>query len=463
MSVKGRLRRATSWDDLVCLPVVWEDVKSEANALLERESEFLGSFLEKNILRHNSFSEAIVHIFAAKMVNKHGNSMSFDVWKELLSSCYAPNVYYDDDENLRLPAEEMGLMDLAVVRERDPAAGGLINPFLYFKGYKAIQAHRMAHILWRSGNKMSALAIQSRVSELFDVDIHPAAKVGAGLMIDHGTGIVIGETAVIGQNCSFLHGVTLGGTRKVGGNRHPKLGNDVLVGCCATLLGNISIDSNAKIGSGSVVLTSLPSCVTAVGNPARIVGKTLEKHAASSMDLSLKNVQYCLDMKTVLTKEGILSNDVNLDPQLIFAELASSGSMVHGDSLGESSVFVSGTITVEQFRTALGLRFGVCPAHSILSVLNNGKPTLNLSEYEALSLALIRSHSDDPNHADALEEWEQAVNEGGNLTKFLLAVARLEIEGTHAHPDSEIEVGSIAGNLISEMSLAGIDLDALSI
>ena len=125
---------------------------------------------------------------------------------------------------------DMIVADLAAIKNRDPACQNLVNAFLYFKGFKALQSHRAAHILWYSGRRDIALAIQSRCAELWSVDIPPAARIGAGLMIDHGTGVVIGETAVVGRNCSFLHGVTLGSTGKDTGDRHPKIGDDVLIG-----------------------------------------------------------------------------------------------------------------------------------------------------------------------------------------------------------------------------------------
>ena len=450
--------------------MTWLEVLIEAQEMMAREGEFLGALLTRSILDHRSFGQGVVNVILSAFFSDEESEcqgLARQEWETLLSSCFAPNVFYEPNDRLTL--EDLGMKDLAVVKDRDPAAGGLINPFLFFKGFKAIQAHRIAHVLWNSGKKRAALSIQSKISELYAVDIHPAAKIGAGLMIDHGTGIVIGETAVIGMNCSFLHGVTLGGTRKLGGNRHPKLGDDVLVGCCATLLGNIQIDSNSKIGSGSVVLTSVPACVTAVGNPARIIGRTLEKHAGRTMDLSLSNVSYSLDLKSLLTREGILSNSVNMDPRIIFAEMAEGGSMVNGSGIDEdtgNNVFQRSTITLEQFRTALGLRFGVCPTESVLRVLSDGNETLNLEQYERLSKILITSHSDqDTNntaaHKAALEEWDQQVSEnGGNLSNFLLAVARLEEEGV-AQPDAEVEIGNIASRLLSDLSLVGIDLDFL--
>ena len=233
------------------------------------QDEFLSVVVRQKILRHATFAEAIVESLATVF---HSATIPASEWTKLFTSVYEDDMVYEDSD--MLGAAKMGLLDLGAVRERDPASGGLVNPFLFFKGYKSIQAHRIAHILWRSGRKDAARCIQSRCSEVWSVDIHPAAKIGAGLMIDHGTGVVIGETAVIGTNCSFLHGVTLGSTGKQCGDRHPKLGNDILVGCNSTILGNICIGSNTKIGSGSIVLKSLPCCVTAVGNPARIVGRS---------------------------------------------------------------------------------------------------------------------------------------------------------------------------------------------
>eukprot|EP01038_Epipyxis_sp_PR26KG_P012632 gene12632-16938_t len=194
------------------------------------------------------------------------------------------------DEIFNVTIEEMGMMDLTAINERDPASGGLVSSFLFFKGYKALQAHRIAHIMWRKGRKNTARAIQSRCSEVFNVDIHPGAIIGPGLMIDHGLGVVIGETCRIGYNCTMLHGVTLGSTGKEKGDRHPKIGHDVLIGCNATILGNITIGNCCKIGSGSIVLKPLPNGVTAVGNPAKVVGQSLCTSAARGMDLGLNYV-----------------------------------------------------------------------------------------------------------------------------------------------------------------------------
>lgn len=168
-------------------------------------------------------------------------------------------------------------LDLMATTERDPAARSSEMPFsyvafLYFKGFHAIQTHRIAHILWNEGQREDALYLQSRSSALYGVDIHPAARIGHGLLLDHATGVVIGETAIVGNNVSMLHQVTLGGTGKEQGDRHPKVRDGVLIGASATLLGNIDIGEGACIAAGSVVLESVPAHTTVAGVPARIVG-----------------------------------------------------------------------------------------------------------------------------------------------------------------------------------------------
>ena len=177
--------------------------------------------------------------------------------------------------------------DLKAVFERDPACKGYVQPFLFFKGFLALQTQRVANRLWREGRETMALYLQSRMSELFQVDIHPAARIGRGVFIDHGTGIVIGETAVIGDDVSMLHGVTLGGTGAERGDRHPKIGRGVLLGAGATVLGNIEVGDYAKIASGSVVLKAVPAGCTAAGVPARLVNCPTCDEPARSMDHTL--------------------------------------------------------------------------------------------------------------------------------------------------------------------------------
>nr|GEW66786.1 serine acetyltransferase 5 [Tanacetum cinerariifolium] len=178
--------------------------------------------------------------------------------------------------------------DLRAARERDPACFSFSHCLLNYKGFLACQAHRVAHKLWTQSRRALALALQSRISDVFAVDIHPGAKLGKGILFDHATGVVVGETAVIGNNVSILHHVTLGGTGKAGGDRHPKIGDGVLIGAGATILGNVKIGAGAKIGAGSVVLIDVPPRATAVGNPARLVeGKEeskLDECPGTSMD-----------------------------------------------------------------------------------------------------------------------------------------------------------------------------------
>lgn len=181
-------------------------------------------------------------------------------------------------------------LDLEAICLRDPASGGPLQCLLNFKGFQALQAHRCAHALWSSGRHDVALWLQGRASSVLGVDIHPAARLGGGLMLDHGTGVVIGETAVVGPNCSFLHGVTLGGTGKDGkSDRHPKVGPGVLIGAGASVLGNIVVGEGAKIGCGAVVVKPIPPYTTAAGIPAKIVGKATPVDPRSAVDHTLVN------------------------------------------------------------------------------------------------------------------------------------------------------------------------------
>ncbi|KAJ1454061.1 trimeric LpxA-like protein [Pelagophyceae sp. CCMP2097] len=173
--------------------------------------------------------------------------------------------------------------DADAVLDRDPACQTSLEVLLYFKGFAALQAHRVAEVCWHRGERGFALWLQSRASEVCGVDIHPAARIGQGVMLDHGTGVVVGETARVGDGCTLMHGVTLGATGKESGDRHPKVGKDVMLGAGVSVLGNIRIGDGAKIGCGSVVLRPVPSGATAVGAPARIIGKA----KAASLDLSL--------------------------------------------------------------------------------------------------------------------------------------------------------------------------------
>ena len=195
---------------------------------------------------------------------------------------------YAADPSLIAKAEA----DLRAVFERDPACRGYLQPFLFFKGFIALQTYRIGHWLWINDRQALALYLQSRISELFQVDIHPAAVIGSGVFLDHGTGIVIGETAVIGDDVSMLQGVTLGGTGAERGDRHPKIGKGVLLGAGAKVLGNIVIGDYAKIASGSVVLKPVPAGCTAAGVPARLVNCPTCDEPARSMDHTLAEAVY---------------------------------------------------------------------------------------------------------------------------------------------------------------------------
>ncbi|KAI3766466.1 hypothetical protein L2E82_16526 [Cichorium intybus] len=237
---------------------VWNEIKAEARRDAESEPA-LASYLYSTIISHSSLTR----------------SLSFHLGNKLCSSTLLSTLLYD--LFLNTFSSDASLLsatvaDLRAARQRDPACISFAHCLLNYKGFLAIQAHRVAHRLWALNRKPIALALHSRIADVFAVDIHPAARVGKGILLDHATGVVIGETAVVGNNVSILHHVTLGGTGKVGGDRHPKIGDGVLIGAGATVLGNVKIGEGAKIGAGSLVMIDVPPRTTAVGNPARLVG-----------------------------------------------------------------------------------------------------------------------------------------------------------------------------------------------
>lgn len=251
---------------------LWQAVREEASRAAEREAS-LASFLHATILKHASLEAALCFHLAGKLGGATLPAIEVrEVFGEALEKCQQIG------EDLRA--------DLGAVRERDPACGGLMAPLLYFKGFHALQSYRVAHWLWSQGREPLALFLQNRISECFAVDIHPAAELGRGILIDHGTGVVIGETAVVGNDVSMLQGVTLGGTGKETGDRHPKIHDAVLIGAGAKVLGNIHVGHGAKVGAGSVVLDDVPPYCTAAGVPARLVGNCCGE-AAFEMDHSL--------------------------------------------------------------------------------------------------------------------------------------------------------------------------------
>ncbi|WP_299693227.1 serine O-acetyltransferase [uncultured Tateyamaria sp.] len=238
---------------------VWDQITEEARQAVTDEP-LVGGFVHACILHHKSLDKALSYRVSAKLAS---NEMSMVVVREIVEEAYAA------DPRLI----EAARADLVAVYERDPACHRLLQPVLYFKGYQAMQAYRIAHYLWSNGHKDLAYFFQMRASEIFGIDIHPAAKIGKGIMIDHAHSIVIGETAVVGDNVSMLHSVTLGGTGKEDEDRHPKIGDGVLIGAGAKVLGNIKVGNCSRIAAGSVVLEEVPPCKTVAGIPARIVGE----------------------------------------------------------------------------------------------------------------------------------------------------------------------------------------------
>lgn len=237
---------------------VWAKIRQEAKSDIEREP-IVSGYYQASIVSQRSLEAALANTLSVKLSNLNLPSNTlFDLFTGVLEE--HPEIV------------ESVKQDLLAVKERDPACISYVHCFLHFKGFLACQAHRIAHELWTQNRKILALLIQNRVSEAFAVDFHPGAKIGTGILLDHATAIVIGETAVVGNNVSILHNVTLGGTGKQCGDRHPKIGDGVLIGAGTCILGNITIGEGAKIGAGSVVLKDVPPRTTAVGNPARLLG-----------------------------------------------------------------------------------------------------------------------------------------------------------------------------------------------
>ena len=252
-----------------CDPI-WSALRQQAEQLAESEPE-LASFAHATILKHDRLEEALSYHLAKKM---GGEDLSPMQVREIFEDAFAAD-----------PAMgEAVRADLSAVFERDPACHSYVQAFLFFKGFHALESYRLAHFLWNGGRKLMAMFIQNRMSDLFAVDIHPAAKLGRGIMIDHATGVVIGETAVVGDDVSMLHGVTLGGTGKENEDRHPKIGRGVLLSVGAKVLGNIEIGEYSRVGAGSVVLKAVPPHTTVAGVPARVIGKAGSQRPSQDMD-----------------------------------------------------------------------------------------------------------------------------------------------------------------------------------
>jgi serine O-acetyltransferase len=249
---------------------IWAQVRTEAEAIVAREPD-IATFIYGSILNHDRLEDAVAHRIATRL-DHH------DVPADLINRAFSESL-----AAVPTLAETMRV-DIGAVFDRDPACNRMIEPVLYFKGFHAIQTYRLAHWLWSQGRKDFAYALQSRSSAAFQCDIHPAARIGRGIFLDHATGLVVGETAVIEDEVSMLHDVTLGGTGKEHEDRHPKIRRGVLIGAGAKILGNIEIGHCARVAAGSVVLKPVPHNTTVAGIPARVVGEAGCPEPARTMD-----------------------------------------------------------------------------------------------------------------------------------------------------------------------------------
>jgi len=255
---------------------VWTRIRAEAEDIVRREPE-LASLIYENILHHDTLETAVAHRVSQRLEH---SDVSSDLIRQAFSDAIEDQPSLGDDFRA----------DIVATIDRDPAASRLIEPVLYFKGFHAIQTHRLAHWLLKKGRKDFALYLQSRSSAAFQCDINPAAKIGRGIFLDHATGLVVGETAVIDDNVSILHGVTLGGTGKEHEDRHPKIRQGVMIGAGASILGNIEIGRCARIAAGSVVIKPVPNNVTVAGVPAKVVGEAGCSEPSRTMDQMLSGI-----------------------------------------------------------------------------------------------------------------------------------------------------------------------------
>jgi serine O-acetyltransferase len=256
--------------NLASVDPVWSTIRLEADQVA-RDETLMASLVHAGILHHASLERALSYRIAQKLASQE---MSDLILREIADEAY------EDDPSLGVSARA----DILAVFERDPACHRYLQPLLFFKGFQALQSYRIGHWLWQRRRRDMAYFIQMRTSEVFGVDVHPGARMGNGIMIDHAHSIVIGETAVVGDNVSMLHSVTLGGTGKEDGDRHPKIGDGVLIGAGAAVLGNIRVGHCSRIAAGSVVLQDVPPCKTVAGVPARIVGEAGCAEPSKTMD-----------------------------------------------------------------------------------------------------------------------------------------------------------------------------------
>jgi len=249
---------------------IWNRLRAEAEAIVQHEP-VLGGFVLSAILHQPSLEAAVIHRVASRL----GHAV---LPADIIEQVFLEAVAQDESIGQAFRA------DISAVLDRDPVVTRAIEPVLYFKGFHAIQTHRLAHWLWSHGRQDLALYLQSRSSEAFQTDIHPAARIGRGIFLDHATGLVVGATAVVEDNVSMLQGVTLGGTGKERGDRHPKIRHGVLIGAGAKILGNIEVGHCARIAAGSVVLKPVPHNATVAGVPAKVIGTAGCEEPARAMD-----------------------------------------------------------------------------------------------------------------------------------------------------------------------------------
>ena len=270
MTCAVRVAFRPGYAELPGLLDLWATICRDAAAAVAQD-RLMSRPVNDMLLRHDGFAEALACRLARKLADDELDGAT-------LAALFGET--YEDDPGIVAAAAD----DLRAIRDRDPACADLLTPFLYFKGFLALQAYRISHYLWQRGRVHLARHMQSRISEVFGADIHPAARLGRGIMVDHGTGLVIGETTVVDDDVSMLQEVTLGGTGKEHGDRHPKIRRGVLLGAGAKVLGNIEVGEGAKVGAGSVVLASVPPYTTVVGVPARAVGPRNAGLPAFTMD-----------------------------------------------------------------------------------------------------------------------------------------------------------------------------------
>lgn len=267
-------RQAQKPEQLSDLDPIWARIRSEAQTIAATEPE-LASFVYANVLNHPSLEEAIAHRIANRLDH-------YDVPGDLIRQAFS-EVLSEEPE-----LADIFRVDIAAVFDRDPACTRMIEPILYFKGFHAIEAHRLAHWLYRKGRRDFAFYLQSTASVVFQTDIHPAVPMGRGVFLDHATSLVVGGTAIIEDDVSILQDVTLGGTGKETGDRHPKIRRGVLIGAGAKILGNIEVGEGSHVGAGSVVLKPVEPHTTVAGVPARVLGRVQNDAPSRTMDQSLE-------------------------------------------------------------------------------------------------------------------------------------------------------------------------------